>query len=466
MADDEENIRLVLSESLRREGMEVIEAQDGREAVEAVQREALDVVILDLKMPRMDGLEALEKIRSIDSTLPVVMITAHGGRKAALDLIRMGGYDYFEKPFDMNELRVVVRRALERRDLQRQIQVLEAQLDQERTFANIIGQHASMNDLFDLIRRVGPTDATVLITGESGTGKELIADALHTNSPRAGKPFLKVNCGAIPEALLESELFGHERGAFTGAYNAKPGKFELAEKGTIFLDEIAELPLSLQPKFLRVMQEKTFERVGGVKTLSADVRIIAATNRDLSRLVEEKQFREDLFFRLEVVPLRVPSLRQRRSDIPLLINHFVRVYNKKLNVAIEGFRPDAMDVMQMYDWPGNVREMENIVQRAMILSPGPWLGAETLPPEMRSGSSAVQMKVEDEKIELAINPHDFSEPMSDQIERLIDELEERKIKAALQKCDGHRQETADLLGISRKSLHNKMLKYGLYDKEG
>lgn len=465
VADDEENIRLILHESLRREGLFVVEAVDGVQAVELVQRENFDVVILDLRMPRMDGITALEKIRSLDPLLPVVMITAHGGRKTALEMVRLGGYDYFEKPFDMNELRVVVRRALERRQLHRQIEVLEAQLHQERSFANIVGESPPMKDVFDLVRRVAPTDATVLITGESGTGKELIADAIHNNSPRSNEPLLKVNCGAIPEALLESELFGHERGAFTGAIAMKPGKFELANKGTIFLDEIGEMPLALQVKILRVIQERKIERVGGTRTLTVDVRIVTATNRDLAREVEEKRFREDLFFRLEVVPIHLPPLRKRRSDIPLLISHFLRVYNTKMGKSFQGFTPEAMDLMQSHDWPGNIRELDNIVQRAMILSPGPWLGTETLPPDMRSGGYSSHLQSAEQKMALSFDPCDFSQPMSQQIERMMDEAEVHMIQVALRKCNNRRQETADLLGISRKSLHNKMLKHGLLEKD-
>ena len=462
IADDEENIRLVLRESLRREGHEVVEACDGQEAIEAARRESFALAILDIKMPRVDGLVALGRIRQIDPGLPVVMITAHGGRKTALEAVRLGAYDYFEKPFEMQELRVVVKRALERRALQLQIEALAEQLRSQRAFEHIVAQSPAMREVIDLVERVMVTDATALISGESGTGKELIAEAIHSNGPRTAHPLLKINCAAIPESLLESELFGHEKGSFTGAVQAKPGKFEVANKGTIFLDEIGEMPLALQVKILRVLQEREIERVGSTRPISVDVRIIAATNKNLVREVEAGRFREDLFFRLNVVPIHLPPLRQRREDIPLLLEHFLRVFNAKLNKQVQGFSPEAMDRLQDYSWPGNIREMENIVQRALILAPGPVLGPETLPPEIREGGAAIRLAA---PAELGIAPDDFSVPMAAKIEQVADRLEALLIRSALKKTGGRRQETADLLGISRKSLHNKMLRYDLFEDE-
>ncbi len=464
IADDEENIRMVLREGLRREGYEVEEADDGQAALDAVEKESFSLAILDVKMPKVDGIQALERIRRIDPSLPCVMITAHGGRKIALEAIRLGAYDYFEKPFEMQELRIVVKRALERHALQQQVHALEEQLRSKDTFNDIIGNSEEMRKVFDLISRVMVTDVSVLIAGESGTGKELIAEAIHYNGARASKPLQKINCAAIPETLLESELFGHEMGAFTGATRMKPGKFELGDGGTIFLDEIGEMPLEIQPKLLRVLQEKEIERVGGTKSISVDVRVIAATNKDLAQEVREKRFREDLFFRLNVVPIHLPPLRERTDDIPVLLNHFIGLYNEKHNKKVEGFTAEAVDLLLDYRWPGNVREMENIIQRAAILSSGFLLGPEALPAEVRENSVDRGAATPDES-DPNMAPANFSIPMPDKIDRVSDALEAKFIRAALQETGGKRQETADLLGISRKSLHNKMLKHGLHDEK-
>ncbi|OPZ10750.1 MAG: Transcriptional regulatory protein ZraR [candidate division BRC1 bacterium ADurb.BinA364] len=462
VADDEENMRMVLREILEREGYQVAEAPDGQAAVEAADGHSFSLAILDIKMPRLDGIQALGRLRAIDPSLPVVMITAHGGRAIAMDAVRLGAYDFFEKPFDMQEMRVVVKRALERGALQRQIEALAEELRAKRAFGDIIGQSKAMRDALDLVRRVMVTDATVLITGESGTGKELIADAIHFNGSRSKAPFLKVNCAAIPDALLESELFGHEKGAFTGAVAMKPGKFELADKGTLFLDEIGEMPLALQAKILRALQEREIERVGGTRSIKVDVRIVAATNMDLAREAAARRFREDLYFRLNVVPINLPALRDRREDIPPLVEHFTRIYAAKLGKAPCMFEPAAMDLLQAYSWPGNIRELENIVQRAIILTNGPVLTVDALPPEMRRRSDAPSKSVEADSLIEAFD--DLSIPMPTQVERMADKLEARLIRAALAKTDGKRQEAADLLGISRKSLHNKMLKYGLFER--
>jgi DNA-binding NtrC family response regulator len=454
IADDEDVIRFVLHEALQKEGYEIEEAAHGEEAVLKVRNTSFDLVILDIKMPRMDGIEALKEIQKIDPGMPVVMITAYGNSKIAMQAVREGAYDYFNKPFDVNEIRIVIKRALERHRLQNQIERLETQLLQEYRFDRIIGTSPKIQEVFALINKVTTNDVTVLIGGESGTGKELVAQAIHYHSYRSKKPFVKVSCVAIPETLLESEMFGHERGAFTGAHQTKLGKFELAQAGTLFLDEIGDMPLSLQVKLLRVIQERELERIGGTKTIKMDIRLIASTNRNLAEAVKAQTFREDLYFRINVLPIYLPPLRERVDDIPLLVQHFIKYYNQKIGKNVKKVSDEVMKIFMDYPWPGNVRELENVIQRAIILSTGDAITPDILPPNLH----VVPLIPE-----LSHITEDFSLPMLERIQIITDKIEERMIRAALVKANLRRQETADLLGISRKSLHNKMQKHDLLD---
>ena len=454
IADDEDVIRFVLHEALEKEGYEIEEASHGEEAVLKARNISFDLIVLDVKMPRMDGIEALKEIQKIDPGIPVVMITAYGNSKIAMQAVREGAYDYFNKPFDVNEIRIVVKRALEKRRLQNQIDRLESQLLQEYRFDRIIGTSPKIQEVFALINKVVTNDVTVLIGGESGTGKELVAQAVHYHSYRSKKPFVKVSCVAIPETLLESEMFGHERGAFTGAHQTKLGKFELAQAGTLFLDEIGDMPLSLQAKLLRVIQERELERIGGTKTVKVDIRLIASTNRNLAEAVKAQTFREDLYFRINVLPIYLPPLRERVDDIPLLVQHFIKYFNQKIGKNVKRISDEVMKILMDYSWPGNVRELENVIQRAIILSSGDVIAPDLLPPNLH-GIPPIP--------DLSHIAEDFSIPMLERIQIVTDKIEEKMIRAALQKANLRRRETADLLGISRKSLHNKMQKYDLLD---
>ena len=454
VADDEKVIRFVIREALEKQGYLVEEASDGEEVILKSRSNSFDLVILDIKMPKMEGLEVLREIRKIDPGIPVVMITAYGNTQIAMEALKEGAYDYFVKPFDVGEIRIVVKRALEKRRLQTQIERLETQLLQEHRFDKIIGTSARMQEVFALIRKVITNDVTVLICGESGTGKELVAQAVHYNSYRAKKPFVKVSCVAIPETLLESEMFGHEKGAFTGAHQMKPGKFEMAQGGTLFLDEIGDMPLNLQVKLLRVIQERELERIGGTKTIKVDIRLIACTNKDLTQGIQDQTFREDLYFRINVLPIFLPPLRERREDIPILLDHFIKYFNMKLGKQVRDVTNDVMKILMEYRWPGNIREMENVIQRAIILSSGDTITPNLLPPNIHS---APPLR------DLSEFTRDFSVPMPDRIQSITENLEEQMIRSALKESNYHRQETADLLGISRKSLHNKMQKYKLFE---
>jgi DNA-binding NtrC family response regulator len=455
VVDNEESIRFVLREMMEAEGYEVAEAADGLEAVELVREREFDLVIMDIRMPRLDGIGALRQIKGLRPHLVVVMITAYGSEKIALSAMRAGAYDYFLKPFGIDELRIVVRRALERSRLMRQVTVLRERLTDHRPYDRIVGASAGMKDVFQLIEQVAPTDATALILAESGTGKELVAEAIHRASDRREKPLVKVNCAAIPEALLESELFGHEKGAFTGAVAQKMGKFELADGGTVFLDEIGEMPLGLQSKLLRVLQEREIERVGGMKTIGIDVRLIAASNRDLEAAAHAGRFRQDLFFRLNVVPIHIPPLRERPEDIPLLAEHFLQVYSQRFQKEVIELSPQALAWCEAYPWPGNVREIENVIQRGVLLATGPTLDVDCLPQTSAQPISPLGALVDPTLLT------DFDVPLAKKIDAVIEAIEAAVIRAALAETEGKRQEAAKRLGISRKSLFNKMGKYAI-----
>jgi DNA-binding NtrC family response regulator len=369
IADDEPNIRRVLEAVFTRDGHQVITAENGRKAMDVLSTTPdVDVLISDLIMPDMNGVELLEAARQINPGISVLMITAHGTIKSAVDAMRLGAFDYITKPFDMDEIKIVVKKAMERKSLVDENKDLRQQLKTKYRFDNIVGNSPKMQEVFKLVERVADSRASVLVRGESGTGKELIARALHYNSSRAQNPFVAVACVALSEQLLESELFGHEKGSFTGAVGQKPGRFEMAHTGTLFLDEIGDIPGNVQMKLLRVLQEREFERVGGLKTVKVDVRLVTATNQNLEKEVAEGNFREDLYYRLQVVQIFLPPLRERKEDIPLLAEHFIEKYNRENNKKVKFVGPEALEMMIKYRWPGNVRELENVMERAIVLA--------------------------------------------------------------------------------------------------
>ncbi len=415
--DDEKNYLIILEDLLAEEGHHVMTAESGREGLELVQNNDLDVVITDMKMPGMDGMQVLEQVLALDADLPVIMMTAFGTVEKAVEAMKKGAFHYILKPFENEELKVLVQKAVEHHQIKRQNRQMKDILAEQHQFHNIVGKSEPMQRVYALIRKVAPTKATVLITGESGTGKELIARAIHFNSPRKTGPFISVNCGALPENLLESELFGHERGAFTGAVGLRKGRFELAHGGTLFLDEISEMSPPLQVKLLRALQEMRFERVGGTETLHVDVRVVAASNRNLKEEVAAGRFRSDLFFRLNVVHVQLPSLRERPSDIPLLAQHFLRKYEKQTGREGLRFRPETLRALLDYSWPGNVRELENVVERAVILCPHEEITLEDLPAEILSSAPSPSPASISSPVEPSVRMDDVREP-SDRREAL------------------------------------------------
>ncbi len=384
IVDDEKNYLIVLEALLEDEGYQVFTADNAERGLEIALNQEIDVVVTDMKMPLMDGMVFLERLHRMKPDLPIIMMTAYGTIEKAVEAMKKGAFDYICKPFENEEFKIIIQKAIEHFRLLKQNKEMTQELIGRYSFHNIVGRSAVMQKVFYIIEKVAPSKSTVLITGESGTGKELIAKAIHYNSPRFDKPFVSVNCGALPETLLESELFGHEKGAFTGAIQQRKGRFELAHGGTLFLDEISEMPLHLQVKLLRVLQEMEFERVGGSQTIKVDVRVIAATNRELKTEVEAGRFRADLFYRLNVVNIHVPPLRERKEDIPLLINHFIEKYSKEMGIS-EKVRIDkeALKLLMEYHWPGNVRELENVIERALLLCSGGEIRLGDLPPEIR-----------------------------------------------------------------------------------
>lgn len=378
VADDERLMAEMLEEMLRADGMLVETAHTGKEALEKFRSRDFDLVLLDLRMPEMHGLQVLQEMKKEDPNIPVIVITAYGSVDNAVEALKIGAYDFITKPFKIEELRNAVARALEVEQLRREKEYLLSELQEEFRFEGVIGESPKMKEVMRMAQLVAKTDATVLICGESGTGKELLARSIHYQSNRRDRPFVVVNCGAITETLLESELFGHEKGAFTGAYTRKPGKFELADGGTLFLDEIGEMSPAMQVKLLRVLQERTFERVGGTTSITVDVRIIAATNRDLKKAVREGTFREDLYYRLNVIPIYLPPLRERKEDLPLLCDYLIARHCRKLHKKIRGISPQAMRILRKYHWPGNIRELDNVLERAIILTQDDVIGVDDL----------------------------------------------------------------------------------------
>ena len=452
IVDDDQTIRLVLTEALKKKGFELEEAGSAEEALDKIRvaprPNPFDLVIMDVRLPKMSGLEAVSRIRELDREAIVIVVTAYGGKEIALEAIRKGAYDYFTKPFKLEEMEIVIERALEKRRLQNEVRTLRERVKKDREFEDIVGQSEGIKNVLALVTKVAPLDSTVLITGESGTGKELIANAIHRRSRRCGGAFIKVNCAAIPEGLFESALFGHEKGAFTGAHTQRLGKFELAHRGTIFLDEVGDMSPSTQAKVLRVLEQKELERLGGDKTLKVDVRVIAATNQDLSQALKEKRFREDLYFRLNVFPIQLPPLRERKEDIPILIDNFLADANLRLGTSINGVSRDAMEPLLRYHWPGNIRELKNIVERAATMAEGEFITSKVITLSFAGPKSGPGLP------EL---PASLGET--------IEEVERQLIIGALQKTGGIQIEAAKILGITEKNLWKKIKKHGIDVKE-
>ncbi|HNR50429.1 MAG: Transcriptional regulatory protein ZraR [Deltaproteobacteria bacterium ADurb.BinA179] len=451
IVDDEAQNRDFLSEILLEENYAVTSVANGKDAVAKLSQDNFHVVLTDLQMPEIDGLGVIRYLIENRLNCIGVIYTGYGSVKTAVDAMKLGAFDYITKPFKADEIKVVVKKALDHLALQEENAYLKQQLKAKYKFENIIGTSDRMQRVFSMIDKVASTDSTVLILGESGTGKELVARALHYNSPRAQNPFVPVNCGAIPEELLESELFGHEKGAFTGAFRARIGRFELAHSGSIFLDEVSEMSPNLQVKLLRVIQEREFERVGGVKSIRTDVRIIAATNKNLEEEVEQGRFREDLYYRLNVIPMNLPPLRERRDDIPLLVKHFLAKYGKEKNPSLTGFSRKAMNLLMQYKWPGNVRELENLVERLLVLCDGPEVDTCDLPDKILAG--AVQTTSAVPHIDLPESGIDLSSAVS--------EFEKSIIIQALNRSNWVKNRAAKLLHVNRTTLVEKIKKQKL-----
>ncbi|MCL4426403.1 MAG: sigma-54 dependent transcriptional regulator [Firmicutes bacterium] len=462
--DDEKNMRWALSRALRSEGLEIFTAGSGPEGLALLREEKPDLVLLDLKLPGLDGLSVLRQIKAEMPLVAVIIMTAYGSIETAVEAIKAGAYDYITKPFDLEAVKLVLARALENQSLTKEVAYLRRELETRYSFQNIVGKSAKMRQVFDLIERVADSQATVLIQGESGTGKELVARALHYLSGRRTGPFIAVSCAALPETLLESELFGHEKGAFTGALTRRIGRFEMANGGTLFLDEVGELTPAVQVKLLRVLQERSFERLGGTERIMVDVRIIAATNRNLEQAMREGRFRQDLYYRLNVVPITLPPLRERKEDIPLLVQHFLAKFSRT-NPPSNGLAPPggaapsgghfqiapaALAALMNYSWPGNVRELENVLERACLLCSGGVITRECLPAEIlaaeEGGGSGFTLDIPEEGLDL-------------------EELEKHLILKALEKSGGNQSQAARLLHLSRYALLYRLEKYGLKKTE-
>jgi two-component system, NtrC family, response regulator PilR len=444
IVEDEKSMREVLKILLEDEGYETISASDGQDGIRRIQEDIFDVVITDMKMPKADGFEVLKKVKEISPTTIVIMITAFGTTESTIEAMKLGAYDYIHKPFKIDEIRLIINKALEKKRLSEEISVLREKVQTTYRIENIIGKSPRMQELFRLIPKVAQSSSTVLITGESGCGKELVAAALHNLSPRKDKNFVTINCASFPEGLLETELFGHVKGSFTGAVQNKEGLFEIADNGTIFLDEIAEMPLSLQPKLLRVLENGIFRRVGGVADITVNVRVLSATNRNLTAAIAEGSFREDLFYRLNVIPLHMPPLRERPEDIPLLLDHFFR----KFSGGTKMLSSDALRILMKYAWKGNVRELENMVERIVLLTEGAAILPKDLPEEVfivaRKGTGLPD--VDEEGVDL---------------EKIIEEIEKDYLLKALAKSNGSKTDAAKLLNLTFRSFRHRLYKYGI-----
>jgi two-component system response regulator PilR (NtrC family) len=454
VVDDEQSLRELLDIMLRREGYTVLLAENGRRALSILEREGVDLLISDIKMPDISGVDVLREAKRQDPDLVGIMITAFASTETAVEALRLGAYDYISKPFDIEELKAKVRNAIERRLLRQENTLLKKAMRQSYAFANMVGRSRAMQAVFELIETVAPTNSTILVTGESGTGKELVARAIHVHSMRREHPFVALNCGAMPENLLESELFGHVRGAFTGASTTKKGLIEAAERGTVFLDEISEMSALMQVKLLRVLQERRFRRVGGNEEMGADIRVIAATNRDLPRMIADGSFREDLYYRINVIAVHLPPLRERREDILLLAEHFLAKHRQQMGKGVTGFTPEAAEILESFDWPGNVRQLEHAIERAVALERGSLIQAAGLPAELRQqvdapgagGSQSAAAELPDAGLDLP---------------KLLETQEREFVVQALQRSDGRHDKAAKLLGLSPRQLRYLLDKYEL-----
>lgn len=451
VVDDEESIREFLDIMLRKEGYEVTCVEDGAKAQEMLKKKSVDMIISDLQMPNVTGIELLKHVKDNYPEILFMLITAFGTTESAVEAMKMGAYDYITKPFKIDEVRINIANALRSRNLEVENRVLKKELEREFSFQSLVGNSEPMHRIFDLIRRVSETPTNVLITGESGTGKEMVAKAIHYNGPLKDRPFVTVNCGAIPESLMESEMFGHKKGSFTGAVADKLGLFETADGGSLFLDEVGELPLTIQVKLLRAIQERVIRRVGATDDTKVEVRIIAATNRNLEEMVADGSFRQDLFYRLNVINIRTPSLRERREDIPSLANHFLNKYNSRLGKQIGAISREAMELMKKYDYPGNVRELENIIERTVALEGGATVLPESLPPFVntptgRKMASSHDIEITEEGLDL---------------EKVVGQIEKELLIKAIHAAGGVKKRAAKLLGITFRSMRYRVEKYNL-----
>jgi DNA-binding NtrC family response regulator len=442
IVDDDQNIRKVLKDLMEKEGFHVFTAHDVDTALPIIEKEDLDLIITDLKMPGKSGMDLITLSRERKPAVPIIMITAFGNIEAAVTAIKKGAFDFITKPFDESELLNVIEKAISESEMNKEL--ISNYFDKDGPFTEIIGKTPAIQQIFQTVQKIAPTDSTVLITGETGVGKELIAREIHSASHRRSHPFVKVNCAAIPETLLESELFGYEKGAFTGAVTNKPGRFEIAHQGTIFLDEIGEMSPHLQAKLLSVVQDKAFERVGGVKTIKVDIRIISATNQDLQSGVQSGKFRSDLFYRLNVVPIHIPPIRERKDDLIPLIDYFLKKFKTKYQKKITSLSPEIIAAFSNYNWPGNIRELENVLERMILMSETDTISLNQLPIEIRGTGSIIETSTLREKIDIISHV-----------------TEKQMIIDALSKTNQNRTKAAKLLGISRRTLQNKIKEYGL-----
>lgn len=456
VVDDDASIRNMLSIVLKNSGYDAAAAESSESALKRLKTETFHLIISDIKMPGISGIELLKKIKVISPEIPVIMITAFASANDAVEAMKLGAEDYITKPFNLDELKLIIEKSLYKKDIENENIKLKSQLSNKEKFENIVGKSHQMQKIFELIDTVSQTDSTVLITGESGTGKELIARAIHNKSPRINKEFISINCGALPENLLESELFGHIKGSFTDAYKDKEGLFEQADEGTLFLDEIAEMSQKMQVKLLRAIQERKIRRVGSNNEIKVDVRIISATNKDLTEEMKKGEFRSDLFYRLNVISILIPPLRERKADIPLLLNYFLKYYNKRFNRNIEGFEKEILDLFMNYPWPGNIRELENFVERAVALEKSEYIGLSSLPRELIYNISEKSTAATDIGTMLLEGDFDFSQ--------YIDDISQKIILKALELNNANIKKTAAMLKLNYRSLRYLLDKYNLKGK--
>lgn len=454
--DDDPSIRNMLAIVLKKSGFDVTCTESGKTALEKLKKETFDLVISDIKMPDISGIDLLKKIKAISPEIPVIMITAFASANDAVEAMKLGAEDYVTKPFSLDELKIIIDRAIYKTNIEKENIQLKSKLTDKEKFENIVGKNQKMLDIFEMVDTISKTDSSVLISGESGTGKELIARAIHNKSERSGCKFVSINCGALPENLLESELFGHTKGAFTDAYKDKQGLFEVADKGTLFLDEISEMSQKMQVKLLRALQERRIRRVGGNEELEIDVRIISATNKDLVEKMKVGEFRSDLFYRLNVISINLPPLRERRDDIPLLVKYFLKTFNEKFNRDIEGVERDVLELFNSYPWPGNIRELENVVERAVALEKGKFVTTKSLSSELVYNITDKNLPAADIDILLQDGHFDFQEH--------IDDISRRLIIKAFQLSNSNMKKTAEMLKLNYRSLRYLMDKYRIKGK--